>query len=420
MKIALLVSSFPRLSETFIVNKFLGLLSRGHDVHVLCSSVRLHDRDHFPLLKDPKVWSRVHERWPIDPRWIPVVLAPMAVAFSAVRRPTLTFRYLRQGLVERKFRVFRRLYLDQHLLRLKPDLIHFEFGTQALEHLDAARWLHALSVVSFRGYDINLQGQGDLRGHYASVWAFADGIHCLGQHIWEAVQARGCPASKPRALIPPAIDVRKYDQGGRHHEPRIGTEQRPCRLLSVARFVWKKGHEYLLQAIRLLLDRGLSVELRLIGSGQYFEPIGYLTRVLDLARHVTIVGDCTPSDLPKHLSWADIFVHAAVEEGFGNAVIEAQASRLPIVCSDAGGLPENVEDGVSGFVVPRRSPSAMAEKIELLARDVGLRRRMGDAGWKRAQERFDIKDQIAAFERFYLELSSLASARRAPAHVSKP
>ena len=85
-----------------------------------------------------------------------------------------------------------------------------------------------------------------------------------------------------------------------------------------------------------------------------------------------------------------------IEEGFCNAVIEAQAMELPVVTSDAGGLPENVEDGVTGFVVPRRNPAALADKLALLARDPALRRRLGCAGRARATARFDLDRQAEA------------------------
>jgi colanic acid/amylovoran biosynthesis glycosyltransferase len=105
------------------------------------------------------------------------------------------------------------------------------------------------------------------------------------------------------------------------------------------------------------------------------------------------------------MDWADVFLHAAVSEGFCNAVIEAQAMGLPVVCSDAGGLPENVADGESGFVVQRRNPRALAEKLAVLATDPGLRYLMGKAGRERALRCFCLEDQVTAFEQLYRELA---------------
>jgi len=101
------------------------------------------------------------------------------------------------------------------------------------------------------------------------------------------------------------------------------------------------------------------------------------------------------------MAWADVFLHAAVSEGFCNAVLEAQAMELSVVCSDAGGLAENVSDGKSGYVTPRRCPEVVAEKLALLARDPKLRQRMGQAGRQRVMTEFGLEDQVAQFEALY-------------------
>jgi colanic acid/amylovoran biosynthesis glycosyltransferase len=104
---------------------------------------------------------------------------------------------------------------------------------------------------------------------------------------------------------------------------------------------------------------------------------------------------------------------------FCNAVIEAQAMQLPVVTSDAGGLPENVEDSVSGFVVPRRDADAMAQKIIELARDPALCRRLGEAGRKRALAHFDLDRHAEAFVRLYRELAALPRRPVQPRRVAE-
>jgi len=129
--------------------------------------------------------------------------------------------------------------------------------------------------------------------------------------------------------------------------------------------------------------------------------VAFCRHQLGLESCVTSVGDAAREQVRAELERADIFLHTAVTEGFSNAVIEAQASGLPVVASDAGGLPENVEDAVTGFVVARRDPQAAAEKVALLARDPELRQRMGQAGRERARRRFSLDAHLEAFQRFY-------------------
>jgi colanic acid/amylovoran biosynthesis glycosyltransferase len=110
-----------------------------------------------------------------------------------------------------------------------------------------------------------------------------------------------------------------------------------------------------------------------------------------------------------------VFLHPAVTEAFGNAAMEAMAMRLPVVCTDAGGLAENVVHGGTGIVVHRREPKSLSDALARLAADPGLRQRMGDAGRARALSRFKIGDQIAAFSALYQRVLSLGPVADADA-----
>lgn len=200
-------------------------------------------------------------------------------------------------------------------------------------------------------------------------------------------------------LIPPAIGVIEPIaaanlQRSPHFDP-------PLRILSVGRFTWEKGHEYAMQAVALLRERGIPFQWQIIGDGPSSEAIAFAIHQFDLGDAVCLAGALSPQDVRQHLQNADVFLHPSVSEGFGNAVIEAQAAGLPVVCSDAGGLPENVADGETGFVVPRRDARALAEKLMLLARNPELRRRMGAAGRARAQSHFGSEEQLERFDELY-------------------
>ena len=155
----------------------------------------------------------------------------------------------------------------------------------------------------------------------------------------------------------------------------------------------------------LLVDGGLSVQLRIVGEGDFLDAAAFCRQDLGLEDVVTLVGATPPAHVVEELVDADIFLLGSVSEGFCNSVIEAQAMRLPVVVSDAGGLPENVADGVTGFVVARRDPSAMAEKLTFLINDPDLRQKMGQAGRRRIDTLFRLEDQIRAFENLYDEVS---------------
>jgi colanic acid/amylovoran biosynthesis glycosyltransferase len=199
----------------------------------------------------------------------------------------------------------------------------------------------------------------------------------------------------------------------------VGTAERPLRILSVGRMDWRKGYEYGLQAVRLLAARGVRCEYRIVGDGEYRGLVAFARYQLGLEGVVELLGSRGREEVRRELTWADVFLHAAVSEGFCNAVIEAQATALPVVCSDAGGLKENVAHGETGFVVPRRNPEALAEKLEALARDSTLRRSMGSAGHRRVQARFRVEDQLRSFERFYDEVLGTDSVATSAGEVKR-
>ncbi|HKD17402.1 MAG TPA: glycosyltransferase family 4 protein [Thermoanaerobaculia bacterium] len=396
-RLALVVPKFPRASETFIVNKFLGLLERGWDVHVVCDRSDGPEWRRFPQLRAvPNIRPRVHRTWPHQPRWEAAMMAPAAFLGSFVAAPGATATYVSRGGRRFGLDVLRRLYLDAVLVGLKADIVHFEFGALAAKRMHLAQLLDAPIVVSFRGYDLNYVGL-DEPGYYAEVWRGASALHFLGEDLWQRARRRGCPSEKPHFLIPPAIDTEFFAPGA----SRVADAGRPLRILSVGRLEWKKGYEDALIAVQLLGDRGIPCEYRIVGDGSFLGAVAFGRHQLGLEDVVTFLGEADRETVRAEMLQADVFLHAAVSEGFCNAVLEAQATELPVVCTDADGLRENVEDGVTGFVVPRRNPPALAAALARLAPDPARRRLMGEAGRRRVVSRFRLEDQISAFDALY-------------------
>jgi hypothetical protein len=175
-------------------------------------------------------------------------------------------------------------------------------------------------------------------------------------------------------------------------------------VLTVGRLHWKKGHDYAIAATRALVDRGIDVEYRIVGEGDQLEPTRFAIEDLGLAGRVQLLGALPAQEVRELLAWADVFVHPSLTEAFGVAAIEAQAMGLPVVCSDAGGLPENVEHGVTGFVVPRRDGAAIAGRLAELVADPALRLGMGRAARRRAEATLSHERQLDGFEQLYERL----------------
>jgi colanic acid/amylovoran biosynthesis glycosyltransferase len=180
----------------------------------------------------------------------------------------------------------------------------------------------------------------------------------------------------------------------------------PFRLITTGSLIWRKGYEYLLSAVRLLLDRGIPVQLDIIGDGAERQRVVYTIHDLGLADQVTLLGRLPTNQVLPRLQQADAFVLSSLSEGISNAVLEAMACGLPVVTTDCGGMKEAVTDGVEGFVVPIRQPQAMASALEMLWMDATLRERMGSAGRERILGSFTLQGQIEAFVRLFREVAA--------------
>ena len=206
---------------------------------------------------------------------------------------------------------------------------------------------------------------------------------------------------RPHAVILEAIDVTIFTPDTKKPVKSVRSQSRPYRILSVGRLVWKKGFEYTLQAVKCLVEQGISCEYHIVGDGDLKDAIAFTCRDLGLEHVVKLLGPKSWSEVKIQFEWGDVFLLGSVTEGFSNAALEAQAMSVPVVCTDAEGLAENISNEETGFIVPRRDWHSMADKLALLARDPKLRIRMGEAGRQQIMEKFLVPDQLENFDRFY-------------------
>jgi len=220
-------------------------------------------------------------------------------------------------------------------------------------------------------------------------------------------------------VITDAVDTNWFEPR-QSEETVVATAERPLRVLSVGRLHWKKGHAYALSAVSRLVEDGIPVHYRIAGDGEQRDALEYDISDQGLGDRVELTGACDAEAVREHLQWADVFLHPSLSEAFGVAALEAQAMGVPVVCSDAGGLPENVADGETGFVVPTRDPTALATALARFAADPTLARRMGQAARSRVMARFRADDQLGQFEALYHSLMAPSPREISPAQELSP
>ncbi len=397
-RIALVVTDFPSPPETFIVRKAAGLIRHGLDVRIACTRSTSENVELLTPAEAALLDGRVHSAWPRRPHFVAALCFPAALASCLISNWTGTLRYLGRGFRESGWRCVSELYRDAAIVAAAPELIHFEFAALAAERPGVARRLGCRMTTSLRGYDMAHVGLEE-DDYYAPTWSAIDAAHVLGEHMRALAIERGLDPGRPIYQIPPAVSTEDFDPATADR-PTDG----PLRLLSVGRAHWTKGYDYALLAARELDRRGVEFVYRIAGGGPDIESIFLARHQLGLEERVEILGMISPDEVRGELAAADIFVHTAVTEGFGNAVLEAQAMGLPVVTSDAGGLTENVQPNRTGLVVPRRDPSALADALEALAGSRERRVEMGQLGRQRVEARFSLDRQIDAFVTMYRDV----------------
>ena len=172
-------------------------------------------------------------------------------------------------------------------------------------------------------------------------------------------------------------------------------------LLNIGRFVPLKGHLLLIEAFCLSIKEYPWMQLWLVGDGESRTAMEKAVSEKGLQGKISFLG--IREDVPNLLAECDLFVLTSNYEGFSLTVSEAMAAGKPVVSTRVGGVPELIEDGLTGFLVPPHDSKALSQAILQLAKDINLRQKMGKAGQKKALKRFDISRTARGYEALYFE-----------------
>lgn len=167
----------------------------------------------------------------------------------------------------------------------------------------------------------------------------------------------------------------------------------------VARLVWFKGLDALIDAIPAVVHRHPQARFFIVGDGPLKGELLEQARQLGIADKLSFLGE--RDDVAKLLSAFDIFVLPSVSEGMPITILEAMAAARPTVATDVGGVGEMIEDHVSGLLVPPRTPRALADALNALVGDAPLRVRMGQAARARLDQHFAQDGMVASTDRLY-------------------
>ena len=197
-------------------------------------------------------------------------------------------------------------------------------------------------------------------------------------------------------------DLRRFSPAQEGTNP--SAEFGPHMIFACRQLFPRKGIRFLIEAVAALKPKYPDIRLIIAGDGFERPKLEELAQQLGIAEATRFLGWCANKELPRYYRGCAVSVIPSLEEGFGIPAAEAMGCEIPVVATDAGGLPEVVEDGVTGFVVPKGNAAALAESMDRLLADAALRDKMGKAGRIRALQRFDWDRSVERFTDVYAEI----------------
>ena len=294
------------------------------------------------------------------------------------------------------------LPLVWRLLRLirkeQPDLVHLHSrrGADILGGL-AAR-LSGTKVVVSRRVD-------NPESPFVVKWKYRlfDRVITISQGIAEVLLSEGMPREK-LVCVRSAVDFEAYQTGcdDSGFRQAFDLKENDLVVAMVAQLIPRKGHRIMLQAMQRLREAYPGLKLLIFGRGPLQQELAQSIQDMGLQEQVNLVGFY--EDLPSILPCFDLLAHPALMEGLGIALLQAASAGLPVVAVNAGGMPEAVEDGVTGRLVEAGNVDALTAALEQLLSDRELRQRMGQAGREKMRREFSVETMVEGNLRVYREL----------------
>jgi glycogen synthase len=321
-------------------------------------------------------------------------------------------RVIRLGLPLRRFR---QLYVPQAaiiapILALRTDVVHVHLGEDLavlpvgamaarLHHLPLVLTIHTslrrtLSVSDLRSTVLKaLGGPIERWGEHS-----ADAVLVITPRLYRLLVADGVEEDRLH-LIPPGVNPSLFE--GPFEDPFAGI-RRP-RVLFVGRLAPQKGVSTLVAAAGLLQDK--SAQVVLVGDGPERKALEREAGRLGVGDRLHFVGFLAHDRVPAVMSHADLLVLPSLYEELGTVLLEAMQAGLPVVASKTGGIPDVIEDGVNGLLVPPGDPEALARAIDRLLADRDLAHRLSEGAHQRAKD-YDWEELAERVLRVYLGVTA--------------
>ncbi len=324
-------------------------------------------------------------------------------------------RFWQKSLLGRPIQIYRSeaRRIDAELRRVEAAVLHIYFGHIGVHLLPLIERTKIPVIVSFHGADGLVDM--DKRPHREATGRMlekASLVLARSESLAARIEALGCPREKIR------IHRTGIPLGNLRFRERSAPPDGAWKFLQACRLIPKKGLTTSLRAFAAFAQDYPAATLTIAGEGSMEAELKTLAADLGIAARVQFDGFLSEVTLRALYYEAHVFLHPSQlgadgnQEGVPNSMLEAMATGLPVLATQHGGIPEAVDDGVSGFLVPERDDVVLAEAMRKLAANPGTYTRMSREAAAAVAAKFELSEQIRVLENCYEEAIRLHPERR--------
>lgn len=393
MKIAYLVSRYPAVSHTFIQREVRALRSQGFSICI--ASINETDVAEDRLTAEDR--GEMEQTFYVKKQGFFKALGTLTL--SGICRPLSFLKglwfSLRLGKTDVKQSIYSLFYFIEATLvgrwmqKNKIHHIHVHFANPASTVAMILTKIYPFTFsLTIHGpdefYDVTLH-------HLKEKIIQAHFICCISDYTRSQVMRLSSSETWSKfEVVPLGIDPDLY-------KPRMFREAPASfQIVSVGRLTPNKGYPILLQAIHLLKENNVRVQI--IGEGPEHEMLERMTQTLGLQDHVIFRGALNQEQTREIYGQADIFVLPSFAEGLPVVLMEAMSMEIPCIASAINGIPELIKDGHNGLLVAPSDSEGLCKALELMMTDAGLRKKLGQQGRSAILERYSLDKNIAKLQ----------------------
>ncbi|MEM7283126.1 MAG: glycosyltransferase [Pseudomonadota bacterium] len=396
LKVLFVTGVFPRMSETFVLSQIEHAVKQGFEVAILASEAEGDTISHpavekYDLVSKTRYYGKLGSWVPksMTTRWLK---APST--FFSVKNKLALLRALNPLRFGLSVLSLRRFYLTARFCDFgleQFEVAHGQFGPYGAlgAQLKQMGILKGRLLTSFHGYDMSQHLKKVGEQAYSDLFKVGDGFLPISEYWRDRLVHLGCPKSKI-VVQRMGIDTSIYQFREK------GSVANPMGLLSIGRLVEKKGIEFAIRALSKVKAQGGDFHYHIVGDGPLKDELTALVEQHGLQNQVSFLGWQSQAQIVEHMVNSDLMITPSVtardgdKEGIPMVLMEAMASGLPVISTYHSGIPELIEDGVSGRLVPERDIDGLANAILQAIHEPDQSRRYAAAGRKQVEKSFDL------------------------------